>query len=332
MFLQLVGRVTGMGLALLIVVVGCSTPPETVEVTRLVDREITRIAEIEVTRVVELEVSRVVEQVVEMVVTATPETILETFEPGDPSEDRVGFPEGYQDNFIIFYEFDRPDNGTARVIYANDIAASISEEAFTPAASTAPGEPFPYGSVLVMEVYRTQRDEEGNVLLDGNGRYVRDELFGLFVMRKEPGFGAKYGAQRNGEWEYVAYRPDETILTPPEATFACASCHVEAGQGKDWVFGTHRAFDLEPEAPGENKIGMADYTFTPTTITVTVGTEVTWINNDVVFHAVTLDDGAFSSVVRPNASVSQTFDTPGIYGYFCAIHPQMRGQIVVVEE
>ena len=224
MLLRLVGRLSGMGLALLVILVGCSTP-ETVEVTRLVDREVTRLAEIEVTRVVELEVSRVVEQVVEMVVTATPETILETFEPGDPSEDRVGFPEGYQDSFTILYEFDRPDNGTARVIYANDVAASVSQQAFMPAASVAPGEPFPYGSVLVMEVYRTQRDEDGNVMLDENGRYVRDELFGLFVMRKEPGFGVKYGAQRNGEWEYVAYRPDGTILTPPEATFACASCH-----------------------------------------------------------------------------------------------------------
>ena len=331
MFLQGVGRwrLMGASLVFLMLVVGCSTP-ETVEVTRVVDREVTRLAEVEVTRVVEQEVTRVVEQLVETVVTATPETALQTFEPGDPSEDRVGFPEGYQDDFTVFYEFDRPDNGTARVIYANDIAASVSAEAFSP-APVAPGEPFPYGSVLVMDVYRTQRDEDGNVLLDEEGRFVRDELFGLFVMRKEPGFGAKYGEQRNGEWEYVAYRPDGTVLVPPEATFACASCHVEAGQGKDWVFGTHRALGLEPETPGENEIGMADYTFTPATMTVTVGTEVTWLNNDVIFHTVTLDDGSFSSVVRPNASTSRTFDTPGTYGYFCAIHPGMRGQIVVVE-
>lgn len=334
MFLQPVGRwrLLAVSLVFLMLVAGCSRQPESVEVTRLVEREVTRVAEMDVTRVIEVEVTRVVEQLVEMVVTATPETILETFEPGDPSEDRVGFPEGYHDDFTVFYEFDRPDNGTARVIYANDIAASVAEASFTPAASAASGEPFPYGSVLVMDVYRTERDEEGNVLLDENGRYVRDELFGLFVMRKEPGFGAKYGAQRNGEWEYVAYRPDGTILVPPENTFACASCHVEAGQGEDWVFGTHRAFDLEPEAPGENEIGMADYTFAPGTITVTVGTEVTWLNNDVVFHTVTLDDGSFSSVVRPNARVSRTFDTPGTYSYFCAIHPAMRAQIVVVEE
>lgn len=333
MFLEFVRsrRPVAATLFLLLLIVGCSSPPETVEVTRVVDREVTRITEEEVTRLVEMEVTRVVEELVETVVTATPETVLETFEPGDPTEDRVGFPEGYQEEFTVFYEFDRPDNGTARVIYANDAAASVSAEVFAP-ASPAPGEPFPYGSVLVMEVYRTQRDDDGNVLLDENGRYIRDELFGLFVMRKEPGFGAKYGEQRNGEWEYVAYRPDGTILIPPEATFSCASCHVEAGQGKDWVFGTHRAFDMEPETPGENEIGMADYTFAPGVITVTVGTEVTWINNDVIFHTVTFDDGSFSSIARPNASISRTFDTAGTYSYFCAIHPGMRGEVVVVEE
>ena len=333
MFLQVVrrSRLMGVSLVFLMLLAGCSEPPETVEVTRVVEREVTRVAEQEVTRIVEEEVTRVVEQLVETIVTATPETLLETFEPGEPGEDRVGFPEGYQDDFTVFYEFDRPDNGTARVIYANDLAASVPAAAFSPPPA-APDAPFPYGSILVMEVHRTERDEDGNVLLDEDGRYVRDELFGLFVMRKEPGFGAKYGEQRNGEWEYMAYRPDGTVLVPPEATFSCASCHVEAGQGQDWVFGTHRGLGLEPEVPGENAIGMADYTFAPGTITVTVGTEVTWLNNDVVFHTVTLDDGSFSSVVRPNASVSQTFDTPGTYSYFCAIHPGMRGQIVVVEE
>jgi hypothetical protein len=127
----------------------------------------------------------------------------------DPTVDRVGFPEGYQDNFSIFYEFDRPDNKTARVIYANDVAASVQ-----------PGQPFPYGSILVMDVYRTPKDEAGNVLLDENGRYVRAELAGHFVMRKEPGFGTKYGELRNGEWEYVAYRADGTFQTHPKTPTA----------------------------------------------------------------------------------------------------------------
>ncbi len=250
-------------------------------------------------------------------------------EPVPPDVDRVGFPADYQETYSTFYEFDRPDNKSARVIYANDAAASVSPEEYG-AASIEPGKPFPYGSVLVMEVYRTVKDDAGDVILDENGRYTRDELFGLFVMRKEAGFGAKYGVQRNGEWEYAAYRPDGSVLTPPERTTACAACHVEAGQGRDWVFGTERAFGKTAPVAGESEVILTDYQFVPQVLTVTVGSEVTWTSNDVVFHTVTADDGSFGSgMLRPNATFKNTFEEPGEYSYSCSIHPSMRGTVIV---
>jgi plastocyanin len=216
------------------------------------------------------------------------------------------------------------------VIYANEIAASVTAEQIS-GASVVPGGGFPYGSILVMEVYRTERDEADQVLLDENGRYVRGELFGLFVMRKEPGFGLKYGGHRNGEWEYVAYRPDGTVLTPTERTDACAACHMEAGLGNDYAFGWPRAFGIEFPEAGENEINIVDYRFTPNVITVTVGTEVTWTNNDVVFHTVTQTDGSFSATLRQAASAGFTFEEATTFQYICAIHPQMSGEIRVVE-
>ena len=73
--------------------------------------------------------------------------------------------------------------------------------------------------------------------LDANGRYQKDALTGIFVMRKEPGFGAKYGPDRNGEWEYVSYRPDDgQVATTPERSQACAQCHLVASDAqRDWV-------------------------------------------------------------------------------------------------
>ena len=242
-----------------------------------------------------------------------------TVETPGPEVDRVGFPEGYQENFTVFYEFDRVQNGSARVIYANEAAASVQ-----------PGQPFPFGSILVMEVYRTQRDDDGNVMLDEDGRFVRDELFGLFAMRKEPGFGAKYGVQRNGEWEYVAYRPDGSYLAPPERTQACAACHVEASEGRDWVFGAHRFFEQEVSQPGENEVIVVDYNFMPETLTVPVGTEVTWTSSDIVFHSVTAADQSFSGALRPGQSFSHTFEQPGVFEYFSAFYPSAKGRIEVV--
>ena len=244
--------------------------------------------------------------------------------PAPPELDRVGFPTDYQSDYSVFYEFDRPDNKSARVIYANDAASAVQE-----------GQPFPFGSILVMEVHRTLKDDNGAVVLDENDRYTREDLFGLFVMRKEAGYGAKYGDFRNGDWEYVAYRPDGSVLVPPQNTNGCASCHMEAGQGKDWVFGTPRHFGVDNAAleMPENSVNVVDYAFATPTITVTVGSEVTWVNNDVVMHTVTADDFSFGSgALRPQATFSHTFEEVGVFDYRCTIHSSMRGQVVVVAE
>jgi plastocyanin len=240
-----------------------------------------------------------------------------------PDVDRVGFPTDYQTEYSLYYEFDRTDNKTRRLIYANQVAADV-----------LPGQPFPYGSVLVMEVYRTAKDDAGNVILDENGAYTPEALSGIFVMRKEPGFGAKYGELRNGEWEYVAYREDGSFLTPPDRTNGCATCHMEAGQGKDWVFGAprHQAMVEPPtlvEQPPDTVV-VTDYSLVPPVITVTVGTTVTWTNEDVLLHTITANDLSFNSgALRINASFPHLFEEAGEYDYFCAIHPSMHGKVVV---
>lgn len=240
----------------------------------------------------------------------------------EPTVDRVGFPENYQSAYSVYYEFDRPDNRTARVIYANPAAAEVG-----------PGQNFPYGSVLVMEVYRTKRDYAGAVVLNDQGRFQRDELTGIFVMRKERGFGSKYKDLRNGEWEYVAYKADKSVLTPPERTNGCAACHMEAGQGKDWVFGAHRhTGEIAAATTATNTVTLNDYGFSPQVMTVTVGSEVTWSNNDVVFHTATGHNAAFSAMLRPHGGFRHKFEEAGEFDYFCAAHPSMKGKIVVVAQ
>ncbi|MBI3969083.1 MAG: cytochrome P460 family protein [Chloroflexi bacterium] len=244
-----------------------------------------------------------------------------------PTEDRVGFPDGYQTSFTPFYVFDRPDNKQARVVYANGQAAQAKA-----------GEPFPYGSVIVMETHRAKVDGPGNPVLDANGRYVRDQLAGIFVMRKEPGFGSAYQGDRTGEWEYVAYRADKTYLSPPRNSNACAKCHVDAGPESDWVYRSNLYFDkasgaLPAAAPGRaaDKPTMRSYLFLPARTTVKTGTPVTWTNDDRVIHNVTASDGSyFSGPMKPGGTFSRTFDRPGTYEYLCSLHPaSMRAQIVV---
>lgn len=237
-----------------------------------------------------------------------------------PTEDRVGYPAGYQDDFELLFTFDRPDNGSIRYIYGNDAAASV-----------APGEPYPYGSILVMDVYRSVRDESGRVMLDDRGRYLRGDLFGSFVQRKEPGFGEAYADNRSGEWEYVAYRPDGSVLIPPENTANCAQCHLQqAGAGRDYVFRADLAFTGASGAVPQGLI--QHYAFVPTNIVVEVGGSATWYNDDEVWHTVTAAAAGFDSgVMAQGDSFSATFEETGVFQFACSIHPAMTGQVVVIE-
>ena len=125
-----------------------------------------------------------------------------------PTEDRVGFPEGYQ-NWTVLYTLDRSDNKQLRTIYANDKASSVVDG--------SQGN-YPYSSVVVLETWAALKDADGNAVLDSRGRYQRDPAATPTVntMRKERGFGVAYGANRNGEWEYVGYTPARAFSTAPQ--------------------------------------------------------------------------------------------------------------------
>lgn len=262
--------------------------------------------------------------------TAPPSTPTPVIQPTPtlgpaPKVDRVGFPQGYQTSYQLFYLFDRPGNKQARVVYANDQAASAKQ-----------GEPFPYGSILVIEHYAAEQDAQGNVLRDASGRYIRDRLINLFVMRKEPGFGADYQHLRTDEWEYAAYNPDGTLFLSPERTAFCSACHQFAGAERDWVFRGNLYFTpgkyVTPPSLGPDEIGLGSISFYPASVMVKPGTTVKWVNNDLVTHTVTARNGAFASPpLKPGESFSFTFNSPGALDYFCAIHPDFMKARVDVE-
>ena len=84
-----------------------------------------------------------------------------------------------------------------------------------------------------------------------------------------------------------------------------------------------------PSTP-ENVIRIANFTFAPPMLTVHVGSSVTWKNQDDIVHVVKEKDGAFASdALDTDGTFSHLFGQVGIVDYFCAIHPQMTGKIVV---
>ena len=83
-------------------------------------------------------------------------------------------------------------------------------------------------------------------------------------------------------------------------------------------------------------ISIASFKFAPQTLTVKVGTTVTWTNNDSTPHNVIADNGEFSSnTLQQNDTFSFTFTKAGTYAYYCSFHGGSGGNgmagVVVVE-
>src|SRR6266852_5967268 len=78
------------------------------------------------------------------------------------------------------------------------------------------------------------------------------------------------------------------------------------------------------------EVKIDNFSFGPGTLTVAVGTTVTWTNRDDIPHTVVSTDGVFKSkVLDTDEKFSYTFAKPGTFPYFCSIHPKMTGKVVV---
>jgi plastocyanin len=88
-----------------------------------------------------------------------------------------------------------------------------------------------------------------------------------------------------------------------------------------------------PESPGSGGPGItiANLAFVPSNLSVRTGTTVTWTNTDNLSHTISADDGHTfdSSAFTQGMTFQLTAGPPGTYGYFCRIHPFMRGTLVV---
>jgi plastocyanin len=89
--------------------------------------------------------------------------------------------------------------------------------------------------------------------------------------------------------------------------------------------------DLASTKGTKTEVLIDNFSFSPNTLTLSVGATVTWINHDNVPHVVSSADNQFkkSTVLKTGQTFSHTFVATGTYSYFCSIHPRMTGKIIV---
>ena len=85
------------------------------------------------------------------------------------------------------------------------------------------------------------------------------------------------------------------------------------------------------QKPETTEVKIDNFSFGPGTLTVPVGTSVTWTNRDDIPHTVVSTDDAKtfkSKVLDTDEKFSFTFSKAGTYPYFCSIHPKMTGKVI----
>jgi hemoglobin len=135
--------------------------------------------------------------------------------PATMADGAYALPAGYRDWPVFLRGVQRPDAGQVRDIYLNRVAAGATA-----------GQPFPDGSVLVMDLFAAQKSADGSLVKGPDGALVRGDLIKRFVMAKGPGWGAAVtpAALRTGDWVYSAWLPDGQPAPDPVA--GCRGCHL----------------------------------------------------------------------------------------------------------
>jgi plastocyanin len=85
-----------------------------------------------------------------------------------------------------------------------------------------------------------------------------------------------------------------------------------------------------PVLAADQTVVMTGSTFSPATVTVRAGDTVTWVNQDPLDHDATANDGSWATpTFGEGGSGAMTFQTVGSFPYYCTIHPEMTGTVVV---
>ena len=90
------------------------------------------------------------------------------------------------------------------------------------------------------------------------------------------------------------------------------------------------ALGAAPAKGAGAQIEIRNFQFAPATLEVRSGATITWVNEDEEIHSIVSSQGLFTSPgLDAEQHFSYRFEKPGTYEYRCALHPQMKGMVVV---
>ena len=179
-------------------------------------------------------------------------------------------------------------------------------------------------SVVTLRPTRPGTVRVGLRVVDDRGASADTTVAVTATPQRDPAGGPAAGASGPGSTV-----PDPSTAGPaPGPPAAAAHSHRRAHR-------THKARKVHKPAAvaaGDPGVTIKNFAFSPGSISISVGDTVTWTNQDSVSggHTATANDGSFNTgVLKQGQSASHTFTKAGTFAYICAVHPFMKGTIVV---
>jgi len=175
--------------------------------------------------------------------------------------------------------------------------------------------PFPDGTIIVRE---TNHPTEGWAGI-------------LFIQRKDSAATRTQGWVFSGFSRASGTQPFQPVAIADPVS-RCLDCHAQV-KNADFVFTPYlnRPDALPARAPtAPDRVEIFNNRFGPDNLRVKAGATVVWANYDAVPHDVKAADRSFESGNLPLLGRHiQVFSRPGTVEYFCAVHLEMRGRILV---
>jgi plastocyanin/LysM repeat protein len=139
---------------------------------------------------------------------------------------------------------------------------------------------------------------------------------------------------------------NQYMYSNPYSNYGNSYAYRAPNYGNSYAYPAPKPYGQAAPLPapqgGQGMVSIQDMAFNPGTITVRVGQQVVWVNNDSVPHTSTSGScsggtcipapGWDSGTLNPGQSFAFTFTTAGTYTYFCRIHgAAMQGTVVVTQ-
>ncbi len=186
-------------------------------------------------------------------------------------------------------------------------------------------------------VFRTYWEEHGSLAQQGfpisdeftevsdlNGKSYTVQYFERAVFEKHPENQPPFNVllSQLGTFQYRTKYQTPATVGPAATVTAVAPTLAPA---------TLTPAPATPAVTQNFTVKLINYSFSPSHLTVPIGSKVVWTNADNDTHNVTSDTGLFASGnMAHGRNFSYTFTTVGSYSYTCTFHPGMGGTIDVV--